>query len=66
VLAPSHESSATIPIDRYIDDIDETSFLLADNGQSNREKVYTWCEHDFMAMRMYEYKIHVKVRETRA
>jgi arylsulfatase len=50
-----------IPTDRYSDGIDQTSFLLADNGQSNREKVYIWNEYELMAMRMYEYKIHVKV-----
>jgi arylsulfatase A-like enzyme len=55
-----------IPADRYIDGIDQTSFLLADDGESNREKVYMWSEHDFMAMRMYEYKIHVKIIETHA
>ncbi len=50
-----------IPTDRYIDGIDQTSFLLADDGRSRREKVYVWTEKDLMAMRMYEYKIHVKV-----
>ena len=50
--------SDQIPTDRYIDGIDQTSFLLADDGQSKREKVYVWNEHDLMAMRMYEYKIH--------
>lgn len=50
-----------IPADRYIDGIDQASFLLADDGRSNREKVYIWNERDLMAMRMYEYKIHVKV-----
>ena len=29
-----------IPTDRYIDGIDQTSFLLADDGSSSREKVY--------------------------
>ena len=52
-----------LPTDRYIDGIDQTSFLLADDGWSNREKVYIWNEADLMAMRMYEYKIHVKVVE---
>ena len=55
-----------IPTDRYIDGIDQTSFLLADDGRSNREKVYIWNEADLMAMRMYEYKIHVKVVEEHA
>ena len=55
-----------IPTDRYIDGIDQTSFLLVDNGLSKREKVYIWNERDLMAMRMYEYKIHVKVVQTHA
>jgi arylsulfatase A-like enzyme len=55
-----------IPTDRYIDGIDQTSFLLADDGRSNREKVYIWSDRDLMAMRMYEYKIHVKVVEEHA
>ena len=55
-----------IPTDRYIDGIDQTSYLLADDGQSKREKVYLWNEKDLMAMRMYEYKIHIKVLQTHA
>jgi arylsulfatase len=55
-----------LPTDRYIDGIDQTSFLLADDGRSNREKVFFWSEADLMAMRMYEYKIHVKVVEHHA
>ncbi len=55
-----------IPTDRYIDGIDQTSFLLADDGNSNREKVYIWNEADLMAMRMYEYKIHIKIVEEKA
>jgi arylsulfatase len=54
------------PTDRYIDGIDQTSFLLSDTGKSKREKVYIWSEHDLMAMRMYEYKIHIKVTQTQA
>lgn len=55
-----------LPADRYIDGIDQTSFLLADDGSSNREKVFIWNEADLMAMRMYEYKIHLKVVESHA
>ncbi len=54
-------ASGAIPTDRYIDGIDQTSFLIADDGRSKREKVYVWTESDFVAMRMYEYKIMVKV-----
>ena len=52
-----------MPTDRYIDGIDQASFLLADGGRSKREKVYVWNQADFVAMRMYEYKILVKVVE---
>lgn len=55
-----------IPTDRYIDGIDQTSFLLADDGNSNREKVFIWAESDLMAMRMYEYKMHLKIVEEHA
>ncbi len=55
-----------IPTDRYIDGIDQTSFLLVDDGRSKRERVYIWAQADLMAMRMYEYKIHVKVVEAKA
>jgi arylsulfatase len=53
-----------LPKDRYIDGIDQTSFLLADDGKSNREKVFLWDDKHLMAMRMFEYKLHVKVVET--
>ncbi len=55
-----------IPTDRYIDGIDQASFLLADDGRSKREKVYVWNEKNLMAMRMYEYKIYVKIVESHA
>ena len=50
-----------IPTDRYIDGIDQTSFLLADDGESRRENVYFWLGTQLTAMRMREYKIHTKV-----
>jgi arylsulfatase len=56
-------ASDAIPTDRYIDGIDQTSFLLADKGQSNREKVFMWCQAEPMAVRMYEYKLHQSVIE---
>jgi arylsulfatase len=55
-----------VPSDRYIDGIDQTSFLFADEGASNREKVFIWSEATLMALRMYEYKIHAKVVEPQA
>lgn len=50
-----------IPNDRYIDGIDQTSFLLADEGRSLRDKVFFWNDYTFSAIRMHEYKMHVKM-----
>ncbi len=47
--------------DRYIDGVDQTSFLLDDEGKSNREAVFMYSEKTFMALRWEEYKIHMKV-----
>ncbi|MBR0742081.1 arylsulfatase [Bradyrhizobium liaoningense] len=55
-----------IPSDRYIDGIDQTSFLLADEGKSNREKVFIWVERNLAAVRMYGYKIMTKVVQEQA
>lgn len=55
-----------IPSDRYIDGIDQASFLVADDGRSKREKVLIWAQYTFMAMRMYEYKQHIKIVEPKA
>jgi arylsulfatase len=45
-----------MPKDRYIDGIDQTSFLLANNGESNRKAVYYWFEKYPSAIRVAEYK----------
>lgn len=55
-----------IPTDRYIDGIDQSSFLLVENGNSRREKVFIWAQYTPVAMRMLEYKIFMKVMETKA
>ena len=44
-----------MPTDRYIDGIDQTSFLLAKDGLSNRKYIY-WLMNYFSAVRMAEYK----------
>lgn len=54
-------SIESLASDRYYDFIDQTSFLLADDGESNREAVYFWWGKELMACRMKEYKAHVKV-----
>ena len=53
-----------IPTEQYIDGIDQTSFLLADDGQSKRDAVFMYSENNLMAVRWMEYKIHFKVMLT--
>ena len=45
-----------LPEDRYIDGIDQTSFLLADNGESNRKCIFFTYVDKLSAIRMDEYK----------
>ncbi|MCK4417524.1 MAG: sulfatase-like hydrolase/transferase, partial [Candidatus Latescibacteria bacterium] len=47
-----------LPEDRYIDGIDQTSFLLADNGESNRKCVFFTYVDKMSAIRIDEYKIY--------
>lgn len=53
--------SANIPDDRYIDGIDQTSWLLLNKGQrdeqeSNREAIFYWYGQDFYGVRWAEFK----------
>lgn len=52
-----------LPTDRYIDGIDQSSFLLSDNGESQREIVWMWNQYDFAALRLAEYKFNFKLYE---
>ena len=54
-------ADSKLPKDRYIDGIDQTSFLLSEGGRSHREHIYTWVGTQFMALRMREYKLHLQV-----
>ena len=54
-------SQSTLANDKYYDFIDQSSFLFLPNGKTNREAVYFWWGKEFMAIRMKEYKEHVKV-----
>jgi arylsulfatase len=49
-------ASNKVPKDRYIDGIDQTSFLLADDGLSNRKYVYYWLQDVYCGHRVAEYK----------
>ncbi|WP_289059564.1 arylsulfatase, partial [uncultured Mesotoga sp.] len=46
----------SIPTDRFIDGVDQTSFLLAEEGLSNRKYIYYWLMSYFSAVRVAEYK----------
>ncbi|MEY5007153.1 MAG: hypothetical protein RL764_469 [Pseudomonadota bacterium] len=51
------DATKAVPTDRYIDGIDQSSFLLADNGQSAREAVYFWRKELFTGVRWRYYKM---------
>lgn len=45
-----------VPTDRFIDGVDQSSFLLAPEGRSNRKYHYYWLGQLFSALRCGEYK----------
>jgi arylsulfatase A-like enzyme len=54
--APGAEVTKYLPKERYVDGVDQASFLLADNGQSNRRsRIYTLNQY-FSGVRMDEFK----------
>lgn len=53
-----------VPKDRYIDGIDQASFLLGDQKLSNRRSVLYWMMAEFAAVRMDEFKLHRVVQIT--
>ena len=53
-------ASDHVPTDRYIDSIDQSSFLVADAGESRRRAVYYWTGNAFMGVRIAEFKFLVK------
>jgi arylsulfatase len=55
-LAGVHDKIAP---DRYIDGIDQNSFLLTDNGQSRRQMVYMYADSRFASVRFHEFKLHL-------
>jgi arylsulfatase A-like enzyme len=55
--APGAEAAKFVPKERYIDGIDQASFLIADNGLSNRRsRIYT-LNARFSAVRIDEFKL---------
>jgi arylsulfatase A-like enzyme len=55
-----------IPAENYIDGIDQSSFLISDEGQSKRDAVFMYNENQFMAVRWMEYKVHFNVFQNMA
>jgi arylsulfatase len=47
------------PSDRYIDGVDQTSFLLGDDAPSNRKFLYYWLTNVFSGLRVGEWKFMV-------
>jgi arylsulfatase len=48
-----------VPTDRFIDGVDQTSFLLGAGGLSNRKFVYYWLLRTLSAVRAGEYKFMI-------
>lgn len=46
-----------LPADRFIDGVDQGSFILSTNGHSNRKFHYYWLQDNFSAIRCGEYKM---------
>jgi arylsulfatase len=51
------DATKAIPSVRYVDGINQSSFLLADDGQSAREAVYFWRKDLFTGVRWRYYKM---------
>jgi arylsulfatase len=49
-------AESSLPDDRFIDGVDQTSFLLTPDGLSNRKHQYYWLGGTFSALRVGEYK----------
>jgi len=55
--APGVEVTTYLPKDRYVDGIDQTSFLVADNGLSNRRSRFYTLNAHLAAVRIDEFKL---------
>ncbi len=61
---PGAELGKLLPPTRYVDGIDQSSFLLTDQGYSNRRSVLYWMSTTFAAVRIDEFKYHRAVQIT--
>ncbi len=53
-------ASERLPTDRYIDGVDQTSFLLTPDGDSNRKYHHYWLLKNYSAIRCGEYKMMLR------
>ncbi|MFV0522077.1 MAG: sulfatase-like hydrolase/transferase [Mangrovibacterium sp.] len=53
-----------LPTNLYFDGIDQSAFLLAENGHSKRSVEFMWSGTDLCALRWKDYKVHIKVFDT--
>jgi arylsulfatase len=53
-----------IPVDRPIDGIDQSAFLLGDQEKSNREHILYYVGNDLFAVKWRSFKIHLKTAES--
>ena len=58
------DSARAVPADRYIDGIDQTGFVLTDNGQSAREAVFYYNADMFVGARWRYYKMAISEMQT--
>ncbi|MFT3685312.1 MAG: sulfatase-like hydrolase/transferase [Phycisphaerales bacterium] len=59
---PGAEAGKLVPKDRYIDGIDQASFLLDDHGLSNRRAILYFLDEKLSAVRVDEFKLFVWAR----
>lgn len=60
------EAGKLVPQDRYIDGIDQTSFVLDDNGQSNRRAILYFLDEKLSGARVDEFKLLLWARDEAA
>ncbi|AFM27667.1 sulfatase-like hydrolase/transferase [Desulfomonile tiedjei] len=64
--SPGAEVAKFVPADRYVDGIDQASFLIGDQGQSNRRSIIYTLNQFVAGVRVDEFKGHQTVELERA
>ena len=60
---PGAELSKLVPKDTFIDGVDQASFLLATDGQSNRRAIHYFWNDKFSAVRIDEFKYFMLMQQ---